>query len=124
MKPGRDREKRGDLKVENNARIKCKFNEEPSGYALGALSISGECIETPLTKGMLCLRNITTHDEIWLTPPKIEELSNTRAVFGGEHKLNNVQMSYQITIETPLDIQAVRLLYEFSVDKNLQDYED
>ena len=69
------------------------------------------------------MRNITTHDEIWLIPPRIEEISSTRAIFGGEHKLNNVQISYRITIETPPEIQAVRLLYEFSVDKNIRDYD-
>jgi len=110
--------------IENNLGIKCCLKKVAQyGYALGAISINDEEIETPLTQGIFHLRNIKTHNKQWLYASKIEELSNTKVALSGKGVIEDVEISFTVTFETTYDIKSLRLTYDISLNKDLNDYE-
>jgi hypothetical protein len=109
--------------IENNMGIRCVIPENGVGYVLGTIFIHGKLIETPLVKGIFRLRNSKNQTEHWFSASKVEEVSNTQAILSGNGKIEDVAITFKITFETPLNVQAVRITYEFSVNEDLKDYQ-
>jgi hypothetical protein len=51
---------RESVVLQNNVGIKWTLAGGPDGYALGAIHVNGEMLETPLTQGVFCLRDKKT----------------------------------------------------------------
>jgi len=114
---------RESVVLQNNVGIKWALARGPGGYALGAIHVNGELLETPLTQGMFCLRHRKTREEHWLFASEVDTPDSTRAVLSGEGKVDAVTISFTVTLETPPDVHAVRLVYDISLDQDLEDYE-
>jgi len=114
---------RESVVLQNNVGIKWALAGGPESYALGAIYVNGEPLETPLTQGVFCLRHRKTREEHWLFASEVDTPDSTRAVLSGEGKVDAVTISFTVTLETPPDVHAVRLVYDISLDQDLEDYE-
>jgi hypothetical protein len=54
---------RESVVLQNNVGIKWPLARGPDGYALGAIHVNGKLLETPLTQGVFCLRNVKTQKQ-------------------------------------------------------------
>jgi hypothetical protein len=112
-----------EISLENNQGVKIIFTKTDDGYAFGSIYLKGLQVEKALTQGILSFRNIKNDQVVWLHADKAEKQSETKAVLTGRGRVNGVSTSFRITIETPQHIKAVNITYDFSVDKDINDYQ-
>jgi len=108
-----------DIVVQNNLGVKYLVPEQANGYALGSLYLNGQLVEKPLLKGMIRFENTKANKEYWLYASRTEKIDRTKAAFSGTGTIEGADVTFKVTIETPDDLKAVRISYDFSVDRDI-----
>lgn len=111
-----------DVVLQNNKGVKCVIVERSEGYAIGSLYLNSEQIEAPLTEGMIRFKNITNNQDYWFFASEKKIENNSKAIFSGRGSINGVTVQFTVTIETPPNTQSIRLIYDFSVNKDIKDW--
>jgi len=110
--------------IENNLGLRWQvWEESPNKFALGEISLSKNPLETILRSGLFCLRHKETQQTHWYFAEKIEKVNPTKLVCSGDAEIEGVIISFQVTIEIPLDEKAVSVIYSFTFSKDLAGYE-
>jgi hypothetical protein len=115
---------KSDTWIENNLGLRWQvWEESPGQFALGEISFNGDRLETALRTGLFCLRHRDTQQIHWCFAEKIEKVDPTKLVFSGDAEIEGVTIEFQVAIETPLDVNAVSLIYSFKFSNDLTGYE-
>ena len=108
-----------DVVIQNNLGVKLVVPEQANGYALGTIYLNGHMVEKPLLKGMIRFENTKANKEYWLYASKAEKIERTQSAFSGTGTIEGADVTFNVTIETPDDLKAVRISYDFSVSKDI-----
>lgn len=108
-----------DIILKNNKGVIWTISHETEGYAFGAVTLNGQYMETPLKKGII--RFIDTKDSLnyWFYASKCKQINETKAILKGKDNIKGVNVTYKVTVETPLNVKAVKIIYDFKVDKDI-----
>lgn len=109
----------GDIVLENNLGIKCIIPKQKEGYAFGSIYMNGKLVERPLLKGMMKFKNTADDTEYWLYASMGKKISDSKATFSGKGAIGGANVDFKVTFETPPDVKAVRIIYDFRVDKDI-----
>ena len=112
-----------DLAIQNSKGIHVVALEKEGHFALGSISLNNKVVEAPLESGILALRNATTSQEVWLEASKLERLADNKLLFSGSGNVAGASVRYEVTVETPLDVKAVKVTYQFSADRDMKDWQ-
>jgi len=107
--------------LQNNVGIKCVIPQGAKGYTFGSIYVNDKLMEKPLLKGMMMFRNTADNTEYWLYASDCTQVSSSKAKFSGAGSIGEAIIKFEVTFETPADVKAVRITYDFSVDKNISD---
>lgn len=108
-----------DVVIQNNLGVKVLVPQQANGYALGTIYLNGHIVEKPLVEGMIRFENSKTTKEYWLHASKAEKIDRTQAAFSGTGTIEGTDVTFKVAIETPDDLKAVRINYDFSVSKDI-----
>ena len=109
-----------EIVVQNNAGVKYTAIKNKNGYAFGAVTLNGAPVESPLQKGMIRFLNTQTNEEYWFHAADGKLLSGNKAEFKGKGTIDGTTINFVVTVEVPDDVHAVRMLYDFKVNKDLE----
>jgi len=107
--------------LKNNKGIEWIISKTSKGYTFGEILYNGKTVEAPLLKGVINFRNTVNDSIYWFFASDINQVNLTKAVLTGEGGIEGANVEFKITMETPNDAQAVRILYDFKVDKTISD---
>lgn len=113
-----------DVVLQNNVGIKCVLPEKPEGFAFGSIYVNDNIIEKPLLKGIikfLDAKDNKDNNEYWFYASKYKKLNDSKASFSGKGKVNGIDIIFTVMFETPSNLQAVRIVYDFSVSRDIED---
>jgi hypothetical protein len=111
------------ITLHNDTGLRWTFISLKGGYALGGTYLNDRQVETPVTSGMLFLRNIKTGEERWLAAQSGEQVDDRTARFAGEAQVEGVPFSFQTTISLVADLPAARFETRWSVSRDLKGWE-
>ncbi len=110
-----------DIVIENNLGVKCIVKDEVGGYAFGSIYLNGELMEKPLLKGIMMFKDTENGKEYWLYASKGKKVSNGKVTLSGKGDIGGANVDFKVTLETPPDVKAVRIIYDFNVNKDIRD---
>ncbi len=105
--------------LQNNSGIRWVISEQEEGYAFGSLFVNDDLAEASLTKGVIRFINTDNENDVWFYASKCEQVSPVKAVLSGSGHLDGTKAEFTVTAETPNDVQAVKITYDFSVNKDI-----
>lgn len=108
-----------DIVLQNNAGIKCIIKDLPEGYAFGSIHVNDKLVEKQLLKGMVMFKDTKDDKEHWLYASKVNKISDGKATFEGKGEIVGATIDFKVSFEVPPDVKAVRIVYDFRVDKDI-----
>ena len=108
-----------DVVLKNNTGIEWTISKQPEGYAFGTITFNGQQIEAPLMKGILRFINPEDGSNFWFYASKCKQVDETHAILTGKGDIDGAGVKFKVTLETPDDLQAVRMTYDFNVDRDI-----
>jgi len=108
-----------DVVLQNNVGVQCIIKDLPKGYAFGSIYVNNKPVEQPLLNGMMMFKNTMDNNKYWIYASKAKKISSSKASFSGKGKIGGATVDFKVTFETPADLKAVKIIYEFSVDKDI-----
>ena len=108
-----------DVTLENNAGVKVIVADRAEGYALGGIYLNDQQVETPLFDGMIRFLDTEKGTDQWLYASNHRQIDKAKVVFSGEGKIGRAKVTFEVTIEIPPDVRAVRIIYDYSVNRNV-----
>lgn len=106
-----------DVRLDNSAGVEVVVADTPRGYALGRLSLNQEPVETALSDGIIRFLDVETGTDTWLHASRVQRHGEAKAVFSGSGRLGAANVTFDVTVEVPPDVKAVRIVYDFTVDR-------
>ena len=112
-----------EIILENKSGVKILIPRMVNGYSLGMIYLNGKEVEKKLIGGMIAIRDIKKEQNIWLLASEAKKISALKYQFFGKHTIDKSTLNFTLTLELPDSIQLINMTYDFSVDKDLNNYE-
>jgi hypothetical protein len=106
--------------LENNTGIKVVIPKTVNGYSFGTIYVNDIPIEKSLLNGMLLFKDTKSNNDIWLYGSDAEKINNLKYRFSGAGSIDGSNVSFNMTVSLPEDINAINITYDFKVDKDIQ----
>jgi hypothetical protein len=110
-----------DVVLKNNSGVELIISKTNQGYTLGKALFNGKPVEAPLLKGIINFRNISTDSTYWFFGSEINQVNPTKAILSGTGDIEGAMVEFEVELETPDDAQALRIIYDFTVDHTIPD---
>jgi hypothetical protein len=109
-----------EIILENKSGVKLIIPKTTDGYVFGTLYLNDKPIEKSLLKGMLLFKDTEKNKDIWLYASETKTISNLKCQFSGKGSIVGADVTFNLTIELPENIKALNLIYDFNVDRDIQ----
>lgn len=111
------------LKLTADSAIEWELIRTDRGWTLGQALVHGKPLEAPATAGIVCLRSTKNDQVLWLAADKAERVDAATARVSGSAEIDGVTLRFSSVIALKPGLPAVQWTTEFSVDRDLRDWE-
>jgi hypothetical protein len=108
-----------DVILKNNEGIEWVVPKTAQGYTFGTVSFNGKPLEAPLMSGIINFRNTETNTVYWFFASQTDLVNPNKAVLIGNGGIEGSNVKFKVTLEVPDDAKAIRIIYDFTVDKTI-----
>ncbi len=112
-----------DLILDNESRVQCALQHSDKGYSLGTIFLNGRAAEAPLESGLLLFRNTDNGSEQWFYASELQQPERGKAILSGNGTIDEVAVQFSVTLELAAEVKALRIVYEFNVDRDLDNWQ-
>jgi hypothetical protein len=109
--------------LKNDRGLQWELPRYAHGWTLGTVSLNHKSVDVPMTAGMIGLRDLKTHKQVWLAAATGQRVDDRTARFAGSKQIGGVTFGFEMEVALKPAMPAAAITTRWTVDKDLDGYE-